>query len=596
MNRRSFTARSIVLVMAFMGGLTVAPSARAECKVTAVATLPVTMVGGQPKVAAKVNGADATFAIYTGQPFSFITPASAAEFGLRLSPLPSGTVREGRRSTNASAAVVKTFTLAGAAIPRVGFIVAASEGGNDGGGFIGEDFLGQFDAEYDLANGVIRLWDAQGCGASALAYWDKAGAYSVMDIEARDVDASVGAWKTITGKAFVNGAAIRVKFATETPVSFLWRDAAQSTGIDLSGKSVTAIGYTQGADGRRAASWIVPVATFKIGQEEIRQTHLRVSNDTRVTPNIPGMFLGADFFLSHRIYVANSQHKLYFTYNGGPVFDLTATPAATPQASRTDARPPPIDADGYARRGAASAARGEFGPAIADLTQAITLAPTESRYRYERAVIYGANSQRSPMMVDLDKTLELKPDDVSALLFRAKYRLADHDTAGATADLNAVDTAAPSEADARLILADLYETADALPRAVAEYDLWIKAHPADNKRGQALKGRCWVRALLGEGLDLALNDCDAALRADPKDIYVLDNRGLVLLRQGAFDKAIADYDAVLAQNPKAAWALYCRGLAKLHKGLTTEGNADIAVATALQPGFPAKAKAHGIGP
>ena len=30
------------------------------------------------------------------------------------------------------------------------------------------------------------------------------------------------------------------------------------------------------------------------------------------------MLLGADFFLSHRIYVANSRDKLYFTYNGGP--------------------------------------------------------------------------------------------------------------------------------------------------------------------------------------------------------------------------------------------------------------------------------------
>ena len=36
------------------------------------------------------------------------------------------------------------------------------------------------------------------------------------------------------------------------------------------------------------------------------------------------MLLGADFFLSHRVYVANSQDKLYFTYNGGPPFDVTS--------------------------------------------------------------------------------------------------------------------------------------------------------------------------------------------------------------------------------------------------------------------------------
>jgi len=42
------------------------------------------------------------------------------------------------------------------------------------------------------------------------------------------------------------------------------------------------------------------------------------------------MLLGADFFQSHRIYVANSQRQMFFTYNGGPVFGLPASqsPAA----------------------------------------------------------------------------------------------------------------------------------------------------------------------------------------------------------------------------------------------------------------------------
>jgi hypothetical protein len=39
------------------------------------------------------------------------------------------------------------------------------------------------------------------------------------------------------------------------------------------------------------------------------------------------MLIGADFFLSHHIFVSNSQHKLYLTYNGGPVFNLAAAAA-----------------------------------------------------------------------------------------------------------------------------------------------------------------------------------------------------------------------------------------------------------------------------
>ena len=51
------------------------------------------------------------------------------------------------------------------------------------------------------------------------------------------------------------------------------------------------------------------------------------------------MLAGADFFLSHRMFVSSTQHKLYFTYNGGPVFKLAddhlavqTTPSAMPVA------------------------------------------------------------------------------------------------------------------------------------------------------------------------------------------------------------------------------------------------------------------------
>ena len=39
------------------------------------------------------------------------------------------------------------------------------------------------------------------------------------------------------------------------------------------------------------------------------------------------VLIGADFFMAHHVYVANSQGKLYFTYSGGPVF-RTAVPQA----------------------------------------------------------------------------------------------------------------------------------------------------------------------------------------------------------------------------------------------------------------------------
>jgi hypothetical protein len=40
------------------------------------------------------------------------------------------------------------------------------------------------------------------------------------------------------------------------------------------------------------------------------------------------MILGGDFFISHHVYLSNSQHRIYFTCSGGPVFDLRIAPTA----------------------------------------------------------------------------------------------------------------------------------------------------------------------------------------------------------------------------------------------------------------------------
>jgi hypothetical protein len=68
-------------------------------------------------------------------------------------------------------------------------------------------------------------------------------------------------------------------------------------------------------------------SSFRIGDEEIRNTRLRIG---AIGIAEADMLIGADFFLSHRIYVASSQHKLYFTYNGGPLFNLNAEPPPAP--------------------------------------------------------------------------------------------------------------------------------------------------------------------------------------------------------------------------------------------------------------------------
>ena len=587
-------ACALAAAIAALAALGEARAGPAACKVEVIATLPVVMDDLKPKIRARINGVDASFLVDSGAFYSMITPASAAEFHLSTRPTPPEfyVVGLGGDAT-VSIATVRKFNIAGVDIPGVQFLVGGSEVGNDGGGLIGQNFLGIADVEYDLAGGVVRLLKPRGCGDRAMAYWAKDANYSVIDIEPLGEALD----RKTMGTVHVDGIGVKAQFDSGADTSTLSRRVARKVGIDLADPRVEDVGYGSGLGRGRFRNWIVPIDVFKIGDEEIRHTRLTVA-DAKLddTDDGPDMLLGADFFLSHHIYVANSQHKLYFTYNGGPVFNLKASPAAAPPPVAPTAARTPADADALARRGTASAARGELAAAVVDLTAAIAAAPTEARYRFERAQADEAKGDSPLALADLDKGLELDPANPDALISRAMLRNSANDDPGALADADAAAKAMPNEADARFVLARLYETADAAAAAVTQYDLWIRAHPDDSKRPIALSGRCRARAMLGEALDQALADCNAAVRGMPRIADPLESRGLVYLRRGELDRAMADDQAALAIDPKSAWAMYGRGLAELRKGQAAQGKADIDAATALAPGLPVHLKARGIAP
>jgi tetratricopeptide (TPR) repeat protein len=243
----------------------------------------------------------------------------------------------------------------------------------------------------------------------------------------------------------------------------------------------------------------------------------------------------------------------------------------------------PTDAAGFARQGRALASQGDFAHAIADLSRACELAPTDPQYVYLRGMARWANSQPLLALDDFDRALKLSPRDVPALVSRAELRLALRNRTGAAADLDAAARAAPQGADVRLLLGKLDTRLERFEAAVAQYDLWIAAHPEGPRTPSGLQARCWARALWGQQLKEALRDCNRALRLKPDTAGLLDSRALVELRLGEPDKSIGDYDRALRSEPKNAWLLYARGVAELRAGREAAGKADLAAAQALQP-------------
>jgi tetratricopeptide (TPR) repeat protein/predicted aspartyl protease len=574
-------------------------AARAACSLK-YQEFAVTMTEMQPLVAAKVNGQSLRFVLDSGAFYSIITPGVAASLGLRLQSAPYGLTMEGAGGRFTPSIVkIKDFEIGPTVLHDVEFLTGGSESGGGTAGVLGQNFLHASDVEYDLANGVVRLVRPEGCGNAAMVYWDTAKPYSAVDRVTFDGDLfATTAWVE------VNGRPLRGQFDTGSSVSFLTLAAARKLGFDPKAPGVVDAGLDYGFGPRPFRTWIMPVDSFKIGDEEVKHTRLRVGDSALGQMD---MLIGADFFLSHHIYVANRRERIFFTYNGGPVFDLkvadagpsVAPPAAPPPAAAAEPAlfaVEPADADGYARRGAAFADRRDYARAVADLTKAHDMAPGVASHLYRRALVYLQEDKPALAMADLDAALKIAPDDADARMARASVTVEGPNRAGALADLQAADRLLAAQSDRRYDLAELYERASAWEEAARQFDLWIAAHPQDARRAQALNGRCWMGAMSGLRLNEALIACNAAVRMAPRTAAFLDSRGLVHLRRGETDLAIADYDAALALQPKLAWSLWGRGLARQRKGLTEAAKADFAAAAALQPKIADEARSRGIGP
>ena len=299
-----------ILALGALGLAAVASPASADCKLIQFAELPVVMEGNSPVISAKISGMDARLIADSGAFFSMLTPGSAAKFKLKVGPLPMGmTVRGVNGEADVGLTTVKDFGLVGATLHNWQFLVGGSRLESEADGVLGQNLLTAGDVEFDLAKGVIRLFKPEGCGGKPLAYWALNQPYSVVDL-----DPTRRNLNKIVASATVNGGRIKVLFDSGAYRSILSLRGARLAGVDRDKPGVEAAGVSGGVGRRLVDTWIAPFASFKIGDEEIQNTRLRIGP---VELEDEDMLLGADFFLSHRIYVSRNQGRIYFTYNGG---------------------------------------------------------------------------------------------------------------------------------------------------------------------------------------------------------------------------------------------------------------------------------------
>lgn len=283
----------------------------ADCELQSVAELPVTLVGLHPLITVQVDGRNVPMVPDTGAMFNLLSYDVATKLHLPSnSPRSRVTVSGvGGAGGTLSTLAVAVLTLGAVRVADSKFIVSGAQIGS-AAGFIGDNVLKDFDVDYDLASRVLKLRRVSGCDDVALADWARSQPYSVADIERE------GGPPTIFG--YVNGVKTRIEFDTGASTSILDTRAAARTGVTPDSAGAVPGGDVYGVGRSSIKTWVVPISSMKIGDEEIRNTHLRIGNLSLPRAD---MLLGTDFFLSHHVYFSNSQHKVYFTHNDGSAFN-----------------------------------------------------------------------------------------------------------------------------------------------------------------------------------------------------------------------------------------------------------------------------------
>jgi hypothetical protein len=230
---------------------------------------------------------------------------------------------------------------------------------------LGNDFLGQFDIEFDLKGGAMTLYKPQGCSGANLAYWT--ASYNELDLKpaktqptakvqvtakvnGRDVAAILDSGSPFTGLTDNGASDANVPFDSGNLLGgptqrdgaadyfTLAYDIVNGFAIEQRTANNARTGLKIDLGGGPEKVWATSADSVQLDQETIHPAKVRVFHYPQKTVEIgslvkerssfaEGMVLGVDFLLSHHVLVSHSQNKLYFSYAGGPALQADSVPA-----------------------------------------------------------------------------------------------------------------------------------------------------------------------------------------------------------------------------------------------------------------------------
>ncbi|WP_159107186.1 retroviral-like aspartic protease family protein [Azospirillum sp. B4] len=290
-----------------------------KCQLLRVGTLKLTMDANMPLLDVGVNGHNGYLMMDTGAAYGMVTKPAAERLQLRYHWVP-GIYMEGvggRVSVQESR--IDDLRLGDWTAHHIDYPVFTNHDLSDNPdifGVMGENFLSRFDLDIDIAHNKVSLFEPKNCDDIALAYWGDTYSEAEMNRFSKD---SPKIWL----KVLLNGEEIRAILDTGASTSVLTERAAARAGLTPESPGVKRSGKAAGIGDDQVEDYVGVFDSFRLGDEEIKHVRLRFGDlFSRGGRDVPEMLLGLDFLRAHRLFVSHSQRKIYFTYLGGPVFQV----------------------------------------------------------------------------------------------------------------------------------------------------------------------------------------------------------------------------------------------------------------------------------
>ena len=302
-------------------------AATGKCTLARTAEWPVRTARGVPIVDGAINGHKVGIMLDTGAGVSLLMRPAAERLGLVRYDTRSNRIIGVGGETKVETVSIDEFVIGGDKRRNFRMLVAGEhEFGGDVAVILGEDFFRQVDIEFDLAHETVRLFQVQNCEGKSLAYWATEGVSMI------EFDAVFGANPAIEFNVEINGKPLKAQLDSGASTSILTKSQAAALGVTPDSPGIVSVGCGRGAGRKLIPTWVGPFESFRIDNEIVRDPSIRFADiwkystyegtGTRIAITVvhPDMLLGADYLRSHRVLIAHSQQRMYFTYAGGMVF------------------------------------------------------------------------------------------------------------------------------------------------------------------------------------------------------------------------------------------------------------------------------------